>query len=226
MGSLLLISPHLDDAVLSCGELIASRPGTTVATLFAGRPPAYGTPTRWDRDAGFGAGDDVIAARREEDRAALQILDATPLWLDFVDDQYAVPVGMSALVGALCHAIEALRPEAVAFPAGLFHADHRRAHDAALIALSRFTGLEWDLYEDALYRRMDGLLAARLKLLEAVGLAPRRVNCPIAASAIHRKRRAVACYRSQLKALGARRGHGDAFAAEGYWRIGGRGQRR
>ena len=225
MGGLLFLSPHLDDAVLSCGELIASRPGTTVATLFAGQPCAYGEPTSWDRDAGFSAGDDVIAARREEDRAALEILDATPLWLDFVDDQYAVPAGMNMIADALARAIEALRPDAVVFPAGLFHADHRRAHDAALIALSRFPAIEWTVYEDALYRRMDGLLAERLRLLEAIGLAPFRIDFAIAADASDRKRRAVACYRSQLKALGARRGHADAFAPEGYWRISARGER-
>jgi LmbE family N-acetylglucosaminyl deacetylase len=226
MDRLLVVSPHLDDAVFGCGELIASRPGATVATLFAGAPASYAEPTSWDRDAGFSAGDDVVAARREEDRAALEILGATPLWMDFVDDQYEYHAGIGALVCALSRAIEALRPDVVLFPAGLFHADHRRTHEAALLALGRFSSKEWQLYEDALYRRIDGLLDERLRLLDAIGLAPRPIALPIVGDARERKRRAVACYGSQLRALGARRGHGDVFAPEGYWRISGRGERR
>jgi hypothetical protein len=45
MDRLLVVSPHLDDAVFGCGELIASRPGATVARLFAGPPASYGEPT-------------------------------------------------------------------------------------------------------------------------------------------------------------------------------------
>src|SRR5689334_10074107 len=83
-----VISPHLDDAVFGCGQLLALHPGSVVSTALAGRPPSYATVTGWDAAAGFRPGDDVIAARRAEDRAALQILDARPVWLDFTDDQY------------------------------------------------------------------------------------------------------------------------------------------
>lgn len=39
---LLVVSPHLDDAVLSCGCWLASRPGAAVVTVFAGRPVCDG----------------------------------------------------------------------------------------------------------------------------------------------------------------------------------------
>jgi hypothetical protein len=38
-------------------------------------------------------------------------------------------------------------------------------------------------------------------------------------AAAHRKRDAVACYRSQIRALATRRGHADAFEPERYWRV-------
>jgi LmbE family N-acetylglucosaminyl deacetylase len=218
---LLVLSPHLDDAVFACGELIASSPGSAVATLFAGRPERCG-PTAWDRDAGFADGDDVLGARRAEDQAALRVLGAMPLWLEFADGQYGEPAPMHALAAALCGIIESEDADAVLFPAGLFHGDHRRTHDAALFVLDRFPDRQWLVYEDALYRRIDGLLDERLRLLDAIGLAPQRFRPPIEADARSRKRRAVGCYRSQLMALAIRRGHRDAFAPEGYWRIGAR----
>ena len=84
-----VVSPHMDDAVLGLGQLLAANPGVTVVTVFAGRPAAYPEPmTRWDQLAGFKPGDDVIAARRDEDTKALTELDAIPVWLDHVEHQY------------------------------------------------------------------------------------------------------------------------------------------
>jgi LmbE family N-acetylglucosaminyl deacetylase len=83
-----VVSPHLDDAVLGCGRLLAAHPGATVITLYAGAPSTYpDPPTRWDQVAGFGPGDDVLAARKDEDRAALAELGATPVWGEVVLDQ-------------------------------------------------------------------------------------------------------------------------------------------
>src|SRR6202158_5575221 len=74
---IVIVSPHLDDAVLGCALLMIANPGATVVTVFAGNPPAYPTPLRsWDVQGGFGPGDDVMAVRRAEDRAALALLDA------------------------------------------------------------------------------------------------------------------------------------------------------
>ena len=36
-----VVSPHLDDAVLGCGRFLAVHPGATVVTVFAGNPPQY-----------------------------------------------------------------------------------------------------------------------------------------------------------------------------------------
>jgi LmbE family N-acetylglucosaminyl deacetylase len=37
---LLVVSPHCDDAVLSCGSLLETHPGSAVVTVFAGTQPA------------------------------------------------------------------------------------------------------------------------------------------------------------------------------------------
>src|SRR5204862_178120 len=67
---LVVISPHLDDAVLGCGDLLRERPGAVVVTAFAGRPSVYPDLTSWDARAGFEPGADVVGARRHEDEAA------------------------------------------------------------------------------------------------------------------------------------------------------------
>lgn len=75
------------------------------------------------------------------------------------------------------------------------------------------------MYEDALYRRAPGVLQRRLAELERAGI----VATPLgkqSAGALGLKRRAMRCYKSQLRAL-ARipGGYADAFAAEGFWRL-------
>ena len=81
----LVISPHLDDAVFSCGRLLAAAPGSIVVTVFAGIPPRDTPAPPWDRRAGFDRADEAMHARRDEDRRALARLDARPVWLDFLD---------------------------------------------------------------------------------------------------------------------------------------------
>jgi LmbE family N-acetylglucosaminyl deacetylase len=58
-------------------------------TLVAGRPASSRDVTEWDAACGFDEHDDVVAARRAEDAAALALLGASPIWLDFLDAQYA-----------------------------------------------------------------------------------------------------------------------------------------
>src|SRR6266480_1351904 len=86
---ILVLSPHLDDAVLGCGHLLAAHSGSTVLTVFAGAPDTYPeSMTWWDQMAGFSRGDDPLVARRREDADALDELGAKPIWLDFVEHQY------------------------------------------------------------------------------------------------------------------------------------------
>lgn len=214
MDGWLLVSPHLDDAVFSCGDWLAAHPRTLVATVFAGAPRgAMHTP--WDAACGFADGREAVAARRAEDRAALAALGARALWLDFLDSQYLDSPGPEALRQALCGVLAQSSAGTVLFPAGLYHSDHELVH-AAMLALCRAHPRRcWIMYEDALYRRGPGRLQRRLAALLAGGWSatPLAAPAPAAAGA---KRAALACYRSQLRALGR---PSDLVAAEGYWRV-------
>lgn len=216
----LVISPHLDDAVFGCGELLAACLGSVVLTTMAGRPAQYGELTPWDALAGFGPGDDVVDARRQEDRAALAILTARPLWLDFLDSQYGDSPTVEALAVDLEAAILATGLERVVLPLGLFHSDHHLTHAAALAVLRRRGNLAWFAYEDALYRRVPDLGKERWQALQRDGV----VAIPITGSwgdlrAI--KWQAMQRYASQLRALATpgKPGYEDALAPERYWRL-------
>src|SRR5207248_116116 len=85
----LVVSPHLDDAVLSCGHVLAAATESLVVTVFDGVPRAYpDPPTPWDRQCGFQVGDDVVARRRDENELALAEYGSTTRSLDLLDQQY------------------------------------------------------------------------------------------------------------------------------------------
>jgi LmbE family N-acetylglucosaminyl deacetylase len=92
VGSIVVLSPHSDDGVLSLGASMArwARSGRHVEllTVFA-LDPASNAPTGgWDRRAGFLTEGDAAHARQEEDRVACSILGVRPRWLPFGSVDY------------------------------------------------------------------------------------------------------------------------------------------
>jgi LmbE family N-acetylglucosaminyl deacetylase len=202
---------------------MAAHPGATVVTVYAGGPAGYPDPmTHWDTLAGFVAGDDVLAVRRAEDAAALAMLGATPYWLDFVEHQYlprAQWVGPEATADRLEAVLRDLEPSAVLLPFGLANPDHGATHEAGLRVRERFPGPAWLCYEDSGYKHIPGLLAWRVSQLFRRRLWP----TPVALAGDEqdpRKRAALACYGSQLRALEADWQLGPKLVApEQVWRL-------
>src|ERR1700686_1227962 len=87
-GRLLVVSPHLDDAVLSCEALLKYACDVHVLTIFAGDAPSGAPVAAWDLRCGFSAGVNVMEARRAEDAQALATLGAKPLWRDELQEGY------------------------------------------------------------------------------------------------------------------------------------------
>ena len=233
---IVIVSPHLDDAVLGCSHLMSAHPGVTVVTVFAGRPDEYPSPLeRWDTLCGFVEGDEVHAARRAEDAAALAVLDAHPVWLDFVEHSYlprADWVRADDVVDTLVSTIGELDPTAVFAPFGLANPDHDCTHDAAMLARDRLGDpvardpispdpIAWFCYEDMGYKHIPGLLAWRIARLFRRGLWPTPAAVPVDPDRA-RKQAALRCYPSQLLALEAEWRVADKLAApapEQYWRL-------
>jgi LmbE family N-acetylglucosaminyl deacetylase len=229
LSRIVVVSPHFDDAVLGAAHLIAGHPGTTVITVLGGRPPAYPEePTSWDACGGFRAGDDVVALRQEEDRAALTFLAAEPIWLDFPDHQYLAKADRPRpdhVAPVLEEALASTSPTAVFLPMGLANPDHTLTHEAGLLARTALgesgSGPAWFCYEDHGYKHIPGILAWRVAKLFKSGLWPTPAVVPVDPD-MPRKRAAIEFYQSQLPPL--QRDHVlderlDANVPEQYWRL-------
>ena len=205
----LFLSPHLDDAALSLGALIASLPAgeATVATCFTADV----------------AGDDRMAARRGEDVLACSLLGADFEHLDLPDAPargYDTPASLTgdldpadavapALEAGLRDLLRARAPHTVCSPLGVGeHVDHRRVIAAVARVRDDFPGVRWLRWYDqpalARHRRRYPELsfARRVRGLAEVGddacalaFAPpaREPDGPLA-----RKLRAAAAYASQV----------------------------
>jgi LmbE family N-acetylglucosaminyl deacetylase len=199
-----VVSPHLDDAVLSCAGLLAARPGGRVVTAYTAGPAAWEGLTSWDERCGFRAGVDVMAVRKQEDRSALALLGAEPVWLDLTEGQYEPRPGPAEVTDRLRQHLTTLHPAPVtlAVPLGLDHPDHVTVSDAVL-ALRRegvLPDATWLLYEDLPYAtRSPGVAVARREALRADGLVLEAV--PATELDLVLKRAAVARYRTQIRPL-------------------------
>jgi LmbE family N-acetylglucosaminyl deacetylase len=225
LARIAVVSPHFDDGVLGAAHLLSTYRGSTVVTVFGGWPPAYPPePTPWDAAGGFGAGDDVVAARRREDDAALAFLDAGAVRMEFSDHQYLAPAERPTaeqVAPALEAALVGIAPTAVFLPMGLANPDHVVTHDAGLRVREHHRQLAWFCYEDHGYKHLPGLLAWRVAKLLRSGPWATPAVVPIRPD-MELKRRAIACYRSQVAPL--EREHVlaerlDANVPEQFWRL-------
>jgi LmbE family N-acetylglucosaminyl deacetylase len=222
---IVVVSPHFDDAAMGAGHLLASYPDTTVITVLAGQPPSYPeVPSDWDALGGFKAGDDVVAARRLEDLAAMEVLTSEHRWLDFPDHQYLDPADRPTpadVAPALAEAIDAVNPTSVFVPMGLGNPDHVMVHDASLLVRREQAQRTWFCYEDHGYKHIPGLLAWRVaKLLRAHPWPTPAIVPHVPDEAL--KRRAIWCYTSQIAPL--ERDHAltarmEALVPEQFWRL-------
>jgi len=201
----IVVSPHLDDAVLSCGELLYRHPGSLVVTVYAGDAPRRQPLTEWDRRCGFDQNDPWMAVRREEDERAVRSLGASAQWLSFVDSQYttaAAAVAAAEEIGpVLEETIDAHPAMSIALPMGLFHADHERVHRAGLGLITARPQRHWYLYEEALYRQQPGAADRRRHGLACAGFLLRRIGSARRAEAVGAKRDALMFYASQMRGL-------------------------
>jgi LmbE family N-acetylglucosaminyl deacetylase len=226
LDRIVVVSPHLDDAVLGCGAFMSVHAGVTVVTVFAGNPPAYPDPMRlWDVQSGFGPDDDVMEVRRGEDRAALVVLDAKPVHLDYIEHTYNAgdkPVAPAALATGIGAALREISPTLVVAPFGLANPDHDVVHRACMLVRDDLvTNVSWWLYQDLGYHYIPGLLAARVSSLFRRGIWPTPV-CPKIDANDERKMTAVRCYPSQLHALDddwAIREKLARHPVEQFWRV-------
>jgi LmbE family N-acetylglucosaminyl deacetylase len=218
----MVVSPHFDDAVFSCGAWIAANPGTVVCTIFGGTPEAT-LQTEWDRQCGFDDSREAMNERVYENKAAVAVLSAVPVHFPFLDAQYGMPPSETAVFTALTDAVKQHTVDILVMPLGLFHSDHDIVHRVCCRMLHEGPNTHVLAYEDALYRRMPGLVQQRLGQLNSLGITATPAFPP-GTGPLERertrsvKRKSVAAYQSQLRAFGPG-GYQDVFEPERYWQL-------
>jgi LmbE family N-acetylglucosaminyl deacetylase len=128
-----VVSTHLDDAVLSCWSVIDGPGDVTVVTVFTGGPEP-GPLTEWDRLGGAPDSATRMVERRAEDTAALAVAGREPVHLGLLESQYVAgdpDVPWSALEPHLGDADVVYAPAAMAV-GRLPHHDHCIVRTAVL----------------------------------------------------------------------------------------------
>jgi LmbE family N-acetylglucosaminyl deacetylase len=149
-----ILSPHLDDAVLSCWHLLTQPGEVAVINVFAGVPTELGAPAWWDEYTGASDSAERVRERIEEDRRALAVADRTAVNLGFLDEQYRPD---DQPLAPLAEQIERLLGSGVRIyaPAAFAnHADHALVRAAALQL--RAAGFEVSLYADLPHATVRG----------------------------------------------------------------------
>lgn len=242
----LIVSPHPDDAVLSCWALLAKPEPVEVLDVFAGSPdpPRQGA---WDLRCGFRDSAESSRARREEELRALEGTPHRATFLDLVNVDYVdgprVPGDRDVIVSAIRGWIARTGGGTVALPAGAgwtmsrlrralgervwwrfigeragppVHPDHVFVRDAGLEAAAS-GGVEVLLYEEVPY--LWGAPADR-----AVSELDYRAELVELAVDREEKARRIAAYASQVEHISPARGRLDdptvLPATERYWRLG------
>jgi hypothetical protein len=162
-GRVLIVSPHLDDAAFSCAALLDRPQPADVLTVFAGSPDPP-QRARWDMVTGFADSAEAMAARLEEERAAL---GSAARALDLLEAQYLDderdPADAAAIAAAVDGWLEDGGGGCVALPAGSGrvgsvgrrprrHPDHLFVRDVLLPLLDEREKATILLYEELPYR--------------------------------------------------------------------------
>jgi hypothetical protein len=132
MPDRIVISTHLDDAVLSCYSLLSSK--TLVVSVLAGVPPP-GVVGDWDRSGGAVDSHDRVRERRAEDERALQASGSESLHLDFNESQHVGLAGLTAPThDGLVEGLRSILSTAntIYAPAGIWNSEHKNVRDAVL----------------------------------------------------------------------------------------------
>jgi LmbE family N-acetylglucosaminyl deacetylase len=241
---LLLLSPHFDDAVLSCAALIGRVEPIDVLTVFAGEPapPRQG---KWDRVTGFPDSTESRRVRQAEDQAAFAGTPHRLAYLDLVEAEYLsgprTRYDAEPIASAVSRWVEQHPRGMLAVPAGagrgpglitsvrrrmgvriaLRHPDHVFLRDAALDAVASFAGARAVMYEEFPYLWGEAADAEARRVARSRGLSAKCV-----AVDVDRRSKAarIAAYASQAPHLSVRGRRVDVAEnlpeEERYWILG------
>lgn len=221
---LVCLSPHLDDAVLSCaGQLLAARQAglrtlvVTVCTAVPGTSTTYSDlAVEFHGEWGLSESD-AVTTRLGEDRRAMALIGADFVWLNLDDAIYRMPEHYYSretlfapphasdqlathLAPILRHLTQVTQAKRWLVPAGVgMHVDHLAVIDAVHQSLPAPVCA---YYEEIPYALDAHEISARRAMLP-----PHTVGVTDIGSVLAAKIAAIACYASQMDALFKQGGH-------------------
>ena len=215
MNPILVVSPHLDDAVLSMGQFLAGWPGATVMTVFSGIPEEESVTT-FDVNSGFNNSTQAMMARWNEDERALAVLGSNRIHVGAIDNQYRKDddvVDVDNIIRCIKNAIDSLGITNLVMPLGLAHVDHAITNEACVVIAQNVDIPIWAyedvpsrvLWPETVVEALDRLKGRKFKpSLSFLGTGP-----------MESKKEAIACYTSQLWALD----QNVIFVPERIWKL-------
>ena len=176
------LSPHLDDAALSCGGLIHRQAlagaSVQVVTIFAGSPAERVlSPFAVELHARWGHPTNAVAVRTQEDHRAMRLLGAEYLHLEYLDAIYRFDgrsflylsredlrgslhpsdVELARQIAASMIEICSTQSPSIYAPLGVGdHVDHQVVREAILTLRNALPSIIW--YEDYPYVEVPGSL--------------------------------------------------------------------
>ncbi len=155
-GGALLLSPHLDDAVLDCWSVLRGDSPPRVVNVFAGLPGAGAPVPLWDRITGAGDSAARVRERLAEDARALAHAGREAVYLPLLDAQYrpGEPLEPADVDRALVAQVQEPVEQVLAPAAIGGHPDHTLVRRYARLLLRR--GFAVTLYADLPYCVMHG----------------------------------------------------------------------
>ncbi len=208
-----MLSPHLDDAVLSAWSVIGAPGDVQVVNVCSGLP-AIDVLSPWDRLTGATDSRTRMLERLREDRVALATAGREAISLDFPETQYRHgPLDSGALRDALARIVDGAAQ--VWAPAAIGgHDDHVQIREAAL-ELARSGGPPLRLYADLPYAVKYGwpgwvsahddnphlVVEVWWQRFLPSGLGLQAAKHGLSAADVQRKLQALAAYATQLPGL-------------------------
>jgi LmbE family N-acetylglucosaminyl deacetylase len=188
-----VVSPHFDDAVLSCWSLVDSDADVQVVTVYTAGPDDPTLVSRWDADTGV-TSQVRMQQRAEENRAALAVAGREATNLGGLEGQYGDGnVDDAVLAVAIRDADVVYLPAGTATNDDHVNREHVRVRDAALRIRP-----EARLYADQPYSHFRAGLELPPDLRDRYS-DPEEVQ--LSAEHRERKARALTCYAGELQKL-------------------------
>ncbi len=218
----IVLSPHLDDATLSLGGLIAksthSADSPIIATVFSGTPKVA-TSTTWDTKSGFKNSNEAMSTRLSENNDSAYILNSQVVNMGYLDNEYRGITATTSLENKIAadiiklirghdtgtSSMEIYGP--AVFPGDAGHVDHTILHDAYMDVISQYKPkgiVTFFIYEDFPYAKEAGVpktdITKTLRSNEPqFSYAP--IYIPLTKDIVSTKEDAIKAYGSQLTAM-------------------------